>query len=216
MQNPYSARIKGVQMKKYKIIYADPPWRYARSKVQGAAEKHYPTMSIEELCALPVKEIADKDCILFLWATFPQLKEALQLIKAWGFTYKSVAFVWLKQNRKSPTWFYGLGFWTRGNAEICLLATKGHPKRQSNKVHQFIISPVEQHSKKPDITREKILDIHNRLVCFDIKELGTQLRKLGMLIVQDQVWNRVTINRSEGKATRYYIDEFHWTRRSAC
>ena len=93
-------------MKKYKIIYADPPWRYARSKVQGAAEKHYPTMSIEELCALPVKEIADKDCILFLWATFPQLKEALQLIKAWGFTYKSVAFVWLKQNRKSPTWFY--------------------------------------------------------------------------------------------------------------
>ena len=72
-------------MKKYKIIYADPPWRYARSKVQGAAEKHYPTMSIEELCALPVKEIADKDCILFLWATFPQLKEALQLIKAWGF-----------------------------------------------------------------------------------------------------------------------------------
>ena len=144
-------------MKKYKIIYADPPWRYARSKVQGAAEKHYPTMSIEELCALPVKEIADKDCILFLWATFPQLKEALQLIKAWGFTYKSVAFVWLKQNRKSPTWFYGLGFWTRGNAEICLLATKGHPKRQSNKVHQFIISPVEQHSKKPDITREKIL-----------------------------------------------------------
>ena len=118
-------------MKKYKIIYADPPWRYARSKVQGAAEKHYPTMSIEELCALPVKEIA--------------------------FTYKSVAFVWLKQNRKSPTWFYGLGFWTRGNAEICLLATKGHPKRQSNKVHQFIISPVEQHSKKPDITREKIL-----------------------------------------------------------
>ena len=68
-------------MKKYKIIYADPPWRYARSKVQGAAEKHYPTMSIEELCALPVKEIADKDCILFLWATFPQLKEALQLIK---------------------------------------------------------------------------------------------------------------------------------------
>jgi len=145
------------QMKKYKIIYADPPWRYARSKAQGAAEKHYPTMSIEELCALPVKEIADKDCILFLWATFPQLKEALQLIKAWGFTYKSVAFVWLKQNRKSPTWFYGLGFWTRGNAEICLLATKGHPKRQSNKVHQFIISPVEQHSKKPDITREKIL-----------------------------------------------------------
>ena len=89
-------------------------------------------MSIEKLCALPVSEIAEKDCALFLWATFPQLKEALQLIKAWGFQYKTVAFVWLKTNKKAGTWFYGLGFWTRGNAEICLLATKGHPKRQAN------------------------------------------------------------------------------------
>ena len=143
--------------KKYKIIYADPPWRYERSKVQGAAEKHYPTMQLDELCALPVSELADQDCILFLWATFPQLNEALELIKAWGFTYKSVAFVWLKLNRKSRTWFYGLGFWTRGNAEICLLATKGHPKRKSAAVHQFIISPIEQHSKKPDEAREKII-----------------------------------------------------------
>ena len=113
-------------------------------------------MSIEELCTLPVSEIAEKDCVLFLWATFPQLKEALQLIEAWGFQYKTVAFVWLKTNRKSGTWFYGLGFWTRGNAEICLLATKGHPKRQAKNVHQLIISPVEAHSKKPDIAREKI------------------------------------------------------------
>ena len=113
-------------------------------------------MSIEELCTLPVSEIAEKDCVLFLWATFPQLKEALQLIEAWGFQYKTVAFVWLKTNRKSGTWFYGLGFWTRGNAEICLLATKGHPKRQAKKVHQLIISPIEAHSKKPDIVREKI------------------------------------------------------------
>lgn len=113
-------------------------------------------MSIEELCALPVSEITEKDCVLFLWATFPQLKEALQLIKAWGFRYKTVAFVWLKTNRKSGTWFYGLGFWTRGNAEICLLATKGHPKRQAKNVHQLIMSPIEAHSKKPDIAREKI------------------------------------------------------------
>ena len=113
-------------------------------------------MSIEELCTLPVSEIAEKDCVLFLWATFPQLKEAMQLIEAWGFQYKTVAFVWLKTNRKSGTWFYGLGFWTRGNAEICLLATKGHPKRQAKNVHQLIISPIEAHSKKPDIAREKI------------------------------------------------------------
>ena len=114
-------------------------------------------MSIDELCALPVGQLAAPDSVLFMWATFPQLPEALRLIRAWGFTYKTVAFVWLKQNRKSPGWFYGLGFWTRGNAEVCLLATKGHPKRQSASVHQFIISPIEAHSKKPDVARDKIL-----------------------------------------------------------
>ena len=110
-------------------------------------------MGINELCALPVADLAAKDSALFLWATFPQLPEALRLIQAWGFTYKSVAFVWLKQNRKSPGWFYGLGFWTRGNAEVC----RGHPKRQAANIHQFIISPVREHSRKPEEAREKIV-----------------------------------------------------------
>ena len=92
---------------------------------------------------MPVADLAAPDSALFLWATFPQLPEALRLIEAWGFTYKSVAFVWLKKNKKADSWFYGLGFWTRGNAEICLLATKGHPKRQAANIHQFIISPIE-------------------------------------------------------------------------
>ena len=116
-------------------------------------------MSIDELCALPVETLAEKDCRLFLWATFPQLPEALRLIRAWGFTFKTVAFVWLKLNKKSPTWFYGLGYWTRGNAEICLLAKRGKPQRRSAGVHQFIISPVEEHSKKPDVTRDKIIEL---------------------------------------------------------
>ena len=116
-------------------------------------------MSIDELCALPVETLAEKDCLLFLWATFPQLPEALRLIRAWGFTFKTVAFVWLKLNKKSPTWFYGLGYWTRGNAEICLLATKGKPKRKSNRVHQFIISPLREHSQKPDEARDKIVEL---------------------------------------------------------
>ena len=146
-------------MKQYNVIYADPPWRYEQKSLQGAAQKHYPTMSIDELCALPVMSIAAKDCILFLWTTFPMIPEALRLIEAWGFKYKTVAFVWLKQNRKSPTWFYGLGFWTRGNAEICLLAKRGSPKRQSASVHQFIISPIEEHSKKPDTTRDRIVSL---------------------------------------------------------
>ena len=144
-------------MGKYQIIYADPPWSYRSGKVQGAAQNHYPTMTDQALYQLPVSGLTDKDCALFLWCTFPKLPEALELISAWGFTYKTVAFVWLKRNRKSPSWFYGMGYWTRSNAEICLLATKGKPKRQSAGVHQFIISPIEQHSKKPDDARDKIL-----------------------------------------------------------
>ena len=125
----------------------------------GVAENHYPTMSIEEICALPVADLAAKDSALFLWGTFPQLKEAFRVIDAWGFQYKTLAFLWLKQNRKADTWFYGMGFWTRSNAEVCLLATRGHPKRQSAGIHQFVISHIEQHSKKPDIVRDKIVKL---------------------------------------------------------
>ena len=113
-------------------------------------------MGINELCALPVADLAAPDSVLFMWATFPQLPEALRLIKAWGFQYKSVAFVWLKQNRKSPGWFYGLGFWTRGNAEVCLLATRGRPKRAARDVKQVILSHVERHSQKPEEARRRI------------------------------------------------------------
>lgn len=146
-------------LKKYNIIYADPPWRYERPGVQGSAEKIYSSMSIDDICNLPVSELSDENSILFLWATFPKLPEALKVINAWGFTYKSVAFVWLKQNKCGKGWFYGLGFWTRGNAEICLLATKGSPKRKSNKVHQFIISPLRNHSQKPAEARNKIIEL---------------------------------------------------------
>lgn len=146
-------------MEPYQIIYADPPWRYDQKGLQGAAEKHYSTMSLEDICKLPVGSISAKDSILFLWATFPQLPAALRVISAWGFKYKTVAFLWLKKNRKADSWFFGLGFWTRGNAEVCLLATRGHPKRQSSKIHQFIISPIEAHSKKPDIVRDKIVEL---------------------------------------------------------
>lgn len=144
-------------MKKYQTIYADPPWAYRSGKVQGAAQNHYPTMPDEELYRLPVSDLADKNCALFLWCTFPKLPEALKLIDAWGFTYKTVAFVWVKQNKSGKGFFFGLGWWIRSNAEICLLAVKGKPKRQNAGIHQLIFSPVEQHSKKPDIVRDKIV-----------------------------------------------------------
>lgn len=147
-------------MKKYKVIYADPPWAYRAWSEKGkgrSAESHYSTMSLADIKALPVGELADKDCALFLWITFPLLREAWDVVESWGFTYKSVAFVWVKQNKKTPSLFWGMGYWTRANAELCIIATKGSPKRQSRAVHQVILSPIEQHSKKPDETRDRIV-----------------------------------------------------------
>lgn len=147
-------------MQQYNIIYADPPWHYEVYSQKGAgrsAESHYPTMRIEDIRALPVQTLAAKDCALFLWVTFPTLRECLTVIDAWGFAYKTVAFAWVKQNRKTPSLFWGMGYWTRANMELCLLATRGHPKRQNAGIHQIILSPVEEHSKKPAIVREKIV-----------------------------------------------------------
>jgi N6-adenosine-specific RNA methylase IME4 len=149
-----------VNSKKYGIIYADPPWHYKVYSKKGegrSAESHYSTMSIENIRALPVSKLAGEDCALFLWITFPMMKEALSVIEAWGFRYKTVAFVWIKLNKKALSLFWGMGFWTRANAEFCILATKGRPKRLSAKVHQVIISAVEEHSKKPDEARRRIV-----------------------------------------------------------
>ena len=146
-------------MKKYSIIYADPPWHFRTRSRKGmgrSADRHYPTMSIEQIKALPVEEIAADNCALFLWATFPNLQEAFEVVTAWGFTFRTVAFVWVKQNRRSDGLFWGMGYWTRSNAEICLLATRGCPRRVSAGVHQVVISHVEEHSKKPAEVRERI------------------------------------------------------------
>ncbi len=132
---------------------------YSKNNLRGTAESHYPTMSLEEIQKIPVQNIADSNCALFLWTTFPLLQDSFSVLKAWGFLYKTVAFVWIKQNKKSDTLFWGLGNWTRANAELCLLATRGHPKRQSASVHQVIISHIEEHSKKPDEARTRIVKL---------------------------------------------------------
>lgn len=147
-------------MNKYSIIYADPPWQYKTYSQKGqerSAESHYPTMELEAIQALPVAELAADDCVLFLWTTIPLLKDCFSVIQAWGFTYKTVAFVWIKKNRKSDSLFWGMGHWTRANAELCILATKGNPKRRSAGVHQVIMTPIEEHSKKPNETRNRII-----------------------------------------------------------
>ena len=132
---------------------------YSKKGLGRSAESHYPTMRLEDIQNLPINNIADKDCALFMWTTIPLLKDSFSVLESWGFEYKTVAFVWIKQNKKSDSLFWGLGYWTRANAELCILATKGHPKRKSAKVHQVIMSKIEEHSKKPDETRSRIVEL---------------------------------------------------------
>lgn len=146
--------------KKYKIIYADPPWSYddKLNHHGGSASSHYSEMSVEEICDLPVKQISDKDCVLFMWGTWPKLQEALQVIEAWGFDYKTIGFVWVKKYKSGKS-FFGMGRWTRGNTEFCLIGVKGKPKRHDNAISQIIDSIAKQHSKKPNEVRTKILTL---------------------------------------------------------
>ncbi len=154
-------------MKKYQIIYADPPWHYENYSNQWHKDNpesrwvgnHYDTLSVKDICALPISALADKGCALFLWTTPPCLIEATKVLDAWGFKYKTKAFCWVKQNKVSMGLFTGMGYWTRSNTEDCWLATKGHPKRIDASVHQVIMSPVQGHSHKPSITREKIVQL---------------------------------------------------------
>ena len=129
--------------KKYNIIYADPPWKYKTYSNKNVCP--YPVMKDEDIYKLPIQNIADNDCFLIMWVTFPKLLTGIKTIKKWGFTYKSLAFSWTKRNKKSQSWFWGQGFWTRQNTEICLLATKGHPKRKPASVHCVVDTPIEAH-----------------------------------------------------------------------
>lgn len=152
--------------KKYKIIYADPPWQYRvySKKGQGrSAENHYHTMNIKDIMALPVDKIADKDCILFLWITFPCLKEGIEVMERWGFKYKTCGFNWVKRNKKKNTYFMGLGFWTRSNSEVCLIGTKGQLKRVSKSVSQICDARIMEHSRKPAEIRERIVELCGEL-----------------------------------------------------
>lgn len=149
--------------RKYNIIYADPPWSYKdkrdHPRLSGGAKTHYPTMHIEDIKSLPVAEIADENCMLFLWATFPNIQEALDTIKAWGFKYKTLGFSWIKTNPKSGTPFFGIGYYTKSNCEVCLIAVKGKPLKVSNSISSVLIEPRERHSKKPDKVRDLIVSL---------------------------------------------------------
>jgi site-specific DNA-methyltransferase (adenine-specific) len=148
---------------KYKIIYADPPWCYRDKRVvRGGSSSHYRTMSLKEIKNLQIQNLSDNQCTLFLWTTFPFLKEALEIIDYWGFEYKTCGFNWIKIYKKSKTPCFGIGYYTKSNSEICLLAVKKKSrilKPISNKISQIIISPRREHSRKPDETKERIVKL---------------------------------------------------------
>ena len=146
--------------KKYKIIYADCPWEYGDKLKHhgGSAESHYEEMGLDDICNLPVNSITDYDSFLFLWCTWPMLKEGIKVLESWGFEYKTIGFVWIKKYATGKH-VLGMGNYTRGNTEFCLMGVKGKPKRVDNTVSQIIESVPKEHSKKPDIVRQKIVQL---------------------------------------------------------
>lgn len=139
--------------KQFGLIYADPPWSFTTHSSKGkkkSADMHYNCMSLEDIKAMPVSELALPDCYLFMWTTDPFLQKAFEVIDSWGFEYKTVGFYWAKQNRVGDGFFMGTGYHTRANPEQCLLATIGRPKRVSASVPKLIVSRVREHSRKPE------------------------------------------------------------------
>lgn len=153
--------------RKYDIIYADPPWQYkvwSRKGSVSTAENHYTTQTIGFLKSMDVECLSKPNCALFMWATFPCLLEALELGKAWGFVYKTVAFTWVKTNINNGKPFLGMGYYTRANAEIVLLFLKGKPlTRMAKNVSQVLIAPRGRHSEKPNEIRNRILRLFGNL-----------------------------------------------------
>jgi len=158
--------------KKYQIIYADPPWKYRRmGNIEARADEQYETMDQEDIESLPVEKLADDNCILFLWATFPKIQEALNTIEAWGFDYKTVGFTWIKKNKNGGN-FFGVGWYTKSNAEICLIGVKGRAPKVSNSVSSIVETIRGRHSQKPDIVRDKIVEF-----CGDVPRIELFARK---------------------------------------
>ena len=137
-------------MSPYDVVLADPPWDYPESGTGSRTiAAHYPLMSIEAICALPMRDIVSENAALFLWVTFPRLYDAQSVFSAWGFEYKTQAFTWVKLNSNSMGVFTGMGSYTRSNAELCLLGIRGKMPVAAHDVHSVIMSPIQQHSRKP-------------------------------------------------------------------
>lgn len=177
----------------YGAILVDPPWQFEAWSKNGedrSASQHYDVMGVQQMVRLPVLDLAAKDCVLFCWSTWPHLKSALWLVSAWGFSYKTSAFDWMKANAQQIDIFredadasMGMGYWTRSNTEPCLLATRGKPKRLNADVRQGILEPRREHSRKPDCVHDRI----QRLVAGPYLELFARAPRAGW-----DVWGNQT------------------------
>lgn len=178
----------------FPVIYADPATNFAVRSDKGkgrSAEKHYRTMTWPQLNAMgaDVQRVAAKNAVLLVWTTWPQLENTLSLIKAWGFTYKTCGFDWLKADGKSRDLFddsikaaMKMGYWTRSNGEPCLLATRGKPRRRSASVRMGIIEPARQHSRKPDCVYGRV----EQLLSGPYLELFSRASRPGWTCLGDQ------------------------------
>ena len=147
---------------KHKIIYADPAWQYTRNTGNGAAENHYKTMDLQAIKAMgtEVQAMSDPDTVLAMWATCPLLPQALEVMQAWGFKYKTVLFTWVKYNPKTDKYPIGGGSYTRAGSELCLLGVKTKiPERHDRSIRQVLLEPRQEHSRKPAIVRDHLVTI---------------------------------------------------------
>lgn len=174
--------------RKFKVIYIDPPWPYrdkGKAGKRGASTK-YDTMTMNDLIQFPIHNFAAKDCALCMWATDPMLPEALSLIQAWGFEYKRILFVWIKLTKDHKKFKWGLGRWSRSNAEFVILATKGKPKRVHFGIHQLVPTVPRGHSVKPDEVRIKIEKLFGKVSRIEIFARGRKHIKDGWSYLGDQ------------------------------
>jgi len=165
--------------KKYGVILADPPWRFENQSwratmpeeqvvYERGTDKHYPSMSIDDICDLPIVDCAAENSVLFLWATWPHIQASFDVINAWGFEYRTIAWVWAKMNPSSMGFHMGLGYYTRSNTEPCLLAVRGSMVPTAKDVMALIVSPIRQHSRKPDEQYGKIARLYPNESCLEL------------------------------------------------
>ena len=142
----------------YSVIMADPPWSFTARSSKGltkSPQAHYDCMDLPAIKALPVADVADRDCLLMMWATAPMLPQALEVMAAWGFTFKTMG-TWAKQSKTGAKWAFGTGFILRSASEPYLIGTRGRPKVVSRSERNLIVAPVREHSRKPDSARASL------------------------------------------------------------